>query len=167
MTILTADPPWSWGDKLPGERGASAHLLPQTQETLEATPLPPLEPDSVLFLWRPASRLGDALAVAEAWGFTPKTELVWLKTTTTGKRHMGMGRILRGEHETVLIATRGKPIVDSRSVRSTFSAPSVPYGKPPEFAGIVESLYPGQTWFDRTAAHWTAGWVLHVAEKVG
>jgi N6-adenosine-specific RNA methylase IME4 len=159
LTIITADPPWKWDDKLPGERGASAHLLPQTLESLCETELPPLGHDAVLFLWRPASRLGDALRVASAWGFEPKTELVWIKTTVKGNRAFGMGRIVRGEHETCVIATRGKPFVHNKSVRSTFSAPVVPYGKPEAFYAIVAELFPEGTWFDRTAQHWSAGWV--------
>lgn len=162
MTVLTADPPWSWNDKLSGEnRGADEHLDTLSVDQIAHTKLPALEQDSVLFLWRPASRLADALLVAQAWGFTPKTEMVWVKTTVKGNRHMGMGRIVRGEHETVLIATRGKPTVAVRNVRSTFTANVVPYGKPPEFYAIVKELYPSHVHYDRTSRNWKGGWAKH------
>ena len=161
MTVIIADPPYSWNDKLPGDnRGADEHLIALTTEQIQATALPRLDPDSVLFLWRPASRLQDSLKIAEAWGFTPKTEMVWVKTTVKGNRHMGMGRIVRGEHESVLIATRGKPSVSVRNIRSTFTANVVPYGKPPEFYEIVRELYPDHTHYERTAKEWRRGWAL-------
>ena len=169
MTILTADPTWAWNDKLPGERGAAAHLLTQTVEQIAHTELPLLDPDSVLFLWRPASRLEDALYVCRAWGFEYKTEIVWLKTTVSGKRAFGMGTITRGEHETCIVATRGRPTVLDHSVRSTFSAQQQPFAKPDEFYDIVARLYQGQTaahtWYDRTAQQWAAGWRVHQAAK--
>jgi N6-adenosine-specific RNA methylase IME4 len=93
-----------------------------------------------------------------AWEFTPKTEIVWIKQTTTGKRAFGMGRIVRGEHEICMVGTRGRPQVSSRSVRSTFAAPSVPYGKPDEFYSLVHELYPLATWYDRTNKAWNQGW---------
>jgi N6-adenosine-specific RNA methylase IME4 len=165
MTIFTADPPWKFDDSLPGSRGSSAHLHPLTLEQIKHTELPPMDPDSVLFLWRPPSRLGDALAVCEAWGFTPKTEGAWVKTTVHGKRAFGMGHILRGEHETYIVAVRGRPEVADRSVRSTFSAPQQPFSKPDEFYDIVAKLYPGHTWYDRTARAWHGGWNLHARGK--
>lgn len=76
-----------------------------------------------------------------AWGFVPKAELVWLKKTKNGKRWFGMGRQVRNEHETCLIATRNLPWVTNHSVRSTFEAPVLGHSvKPDEFYRIVESL---------------------------
>lgn len=159
LTVMTVDAPWSWNDKLPGGRGADEHMPKSlSTEQIAATRLPPLTDDAVLFLWRPASRLGDALEVCLAWGFTPKTEIVWIKRTATGKRHFGMGRIVRGEHEICMVATRGKPQVVNKSVRSTFEAESVPYGKPPEFYALVHELYPHAIWWDRTNKGWSQGW---------
>lgn len=100
-TVLCARPPWSWNDKLPGNRGATAHLLTQTLEQIAHTELPHLHQNAVLFLWRSPSRLSDALQVCQMWGFEPKAEMVWIKTTSQGNRAFGMGRIVRGEHENV------------------------------------------------------------------
>lgn len=146
--VLCADPPWLFGDNLPGpKRGAAKHYPCMTVDDLCAFDLPPLLDDCRLFLWRVASMQEEALLVAHAWGFTVKSELVWLKRTATGKRWFGMGRQVRAEHETALICTRGKPEpVRDRSVRSTFEA-AVPDGrhsaKPEEFYDIVERLCAG------------------------
>lgn len=158
-SVLTADIPWSWDDSLPGDRGAEDNLrVTLTLEQACGVRLPPLEPDAVCFLWRPASRLADALAVMQAWGFAPKTEVVWVKQTSKGNRAFGMGHIVRGEHETCLIGVRGRPSVHSRSVRSTFTAPMNPYSKPHEFYSLVHELYPEGTWYDRTSKAWGQGW---------
>jgi N6-adenosine-specific RNA methylase IME4 len=146
--VVVADPPWRFSDKLPGpKRGAAAHY-----PTLRVSDIadrvgfdfPELEADAVLFLWRVAAMQEEALTVMRAWGFSPKTELVWVKTTTNGNRHFGMGRILRAEHEVCLIGTRGKPKPLNNSTRSVLVAPRGRHShKPPEFFRLVESLYEG------------------------
>jgi site-specific DNA-methyltransferase (adenine-specific) len=106
--------------------------------------LPLLADDCRLFLWRVASMQEEALAVMRAWGFTLKAEMVWLKRTTNGKMHFGMGRTVRAAHEVCLIGVRGKPKVLSHSVRSVFSAPVGRHSeKPDEFFRRVEELSPG------------------------
>lgn len=147
FACLVADPPWQFGDKLPGPgRGAEKHYATLDVAAICAFELPPLAADAYLFLWRVASMQAEALDVVRAWGFTLKTELVWLKRTSGGKRWFGMGRTLRAEHETCLIATRGRPHVLNRSTRSTFEA-EVPDGrhsaKPEQFFDLVEALVPG------------------------
>lgn len=97
----------------------------------------------------------EALRVVRAWGFVPKAEIVWLKKTVNGNRHFGMGRQVRMEHEVCLIATRGTPMVQSNSVRSTFTTDEEWEGsvfaarvgrhseKPEAFYDIVEQLVYG------------------------
>lgn len=160
--VVCADPSWLFNDHLPGEtRGASKQYDCMT--TYDICRLAtddqmrimnqPVAEDAVLFLWRVAAMQQSALDVARAWGFTVKTDLVWLKKTADGLRHFGMGRTLRAEHETCLVATRGRPEVLNHSVRSTFvtdldlnglSARTGRHSqKPEEFYAIVESLFNG------------------------
>lgn len=143
--VVMADPPWPFADKLPGKgRGAAKHYHLLAMEGICGFPLPPLADDCALLLWRVASMQQEALDVVKAWGFTLKTEIVWRKTTKTGKRHFGMGRTVRAEHETCLIAVRGKPVVKDRAVRSTFDAQvGVHSAKPVEIYEIAERLYDG------------------------
>ena len=155
--VLCADPPWKFDDALPGKtRGASKQYACLSVDELKAFPLPPLADDCALFMWRVASMQRAALDVAEAWGFTIKTEIVWLKKTVNGNRWFGMGRITRAEHETCLVGLRGHLPVLNRSSRSTFVTDlnaahfeglSAVVGrhseKPSEFYSIVETLYPG------------------------
>lgn len=158
--VIVADPPWAFGDPLPGDaRGAQKHYRTMsdasvvrywsllTEERMgEDRPddVDLAEPDSVLFLWRPAAFAEQGIIVAKAWGFEPKTEMVWIKRTKHGKLHFGMGRTVRASHETCIIATRGRPVRSSASVRSVFEAKTGRHSeKPDEFYALVEELFPG------------------------
>ena len=125
-----------------------------------AFPLPPLADDCTLFLWRVASMQQEALDVMAAWGFTLKTEIVWLKRTTTGKRWFGMGRTVRAEHETCLVGTRGRPVTRRKNIRSTFEAVVGQHSeKPAMFYDLVEALRDGpyvELFARRRRAGWTS-----------
>ena len=155
---IVADPPWLFSDKLPGEtRGASKQYDCMTTQDIcnlriENTIMgQPIADDAILFLWRVASQQQEALGVVKAWGFTVKTDLVWLKKTENGLRWFGMGRTLRAEHETCLVCTKGRPAVLNHSTRSTFvtdvaglSAKAGRHSeKPEEFYAIIEGLVEG------------------------
>lgn len=150
--VLCADPPWQFSDRLPGKtRGAERNYPCLSVEEICRFPLPPLASDCVLFLWRVASMPQAGLDVIRMWGFTPKTELIWLKKTVNGGRWFGMGRTLRAEHETCIVATRGRPQAKNHSTRTTFVTDlgglSAEIGrhseKPEKFYSIVEELFDG------------------------
>jgi N6-adenosine-specific RNA methylase IME4 len=145
--VLVADPPWRFGDKLPGKsRGAEKNYQTLKVADIIAYPIPKMADDSVLLLWRVAAMTAEALQVARAWGFDPKSELVWRKLTSTGKPWFGMGRTVRGAHETCMICTRGKTssLVRDHSVRSVFDGRVREHSaKPEEFYAIVERLFEG------------------------
>ena len=145
--VVAADPPWKFGDKLPGGgRGAAKHYDVLSVEEIERYPLPPIADDALLFLWRVAAMVPEAIRVAKAWGFTPMSEMVWVKTTSSGELHFGMGRYVRASHETCIIATRGRAasLVIDHSIRSVFFAEVGEHSaKPDEFFHLVERLYPG------------------------
>lgn len=166
--VVVADPPWSFGDKLPGKtRGAGRHY-----ETMPIHVLSPylvrtglesrIADDAVLFLWKVAA-IPEWQVVCTNWGFKPVAELVWVKTTgvvqtqissievdcvcVTGgftRLAFGMGRRVRNCHEVCVIAQRGKPLpVADKAIRSVFFAPLREHSrKPDEFYRIVERIYP-------------------------
>ncbi len=123
---VVADPPWAPRDKLPGlTRGAERQYRVMTTPKICEYPLPAINDDAVLFLWRLASMLGDALTVANAWGFRVVSEVVWCKLTKNGKPWFGMGRTVRAAHESCLICLRGRAskVIAAKNVRSVFTAP--------------------------------------------
>lgn len=142
---IVADPPWSFGDMLPGKkRGAAKNYPCMNVAQIGGFDLPELDTDAVLFLWRVAAMQGEALDVVAMWGFQPKTEIVWYKQTKTGRPWFGMGRWTRAAHETCIVATRGKPVRLDASIRSVFTAQVGRHSeKPDEFFALVEKLCPG------------------------
>ncbi len=144
--VLAADPPWKFGDQLPGPgRGADKHYPTMTIDEIKAFPLPRMQADSLLFLWRVSAMVEEAYEVVRAWGFEPKSEIVWLKQTdpvdARSRRHFGMGHTVRLEHESCIIATRGSPKIQDHSIRSTFMAPIGRHSaKPDLFYEIVQRL---------------------------
>lgn len=169
--VVVADPPWQFRDRLPGNgRGASKHYSTLTTSdiaTFVKTHEPKIEiaTDAILFLWRVASIQQEALDVCRAWGFTPKSELVWIKQSSaqSDKLHFGMGHYVRAAHEVCLIATRGKAagLIESRSVRSVFHAPVGRHSeKPDKFYETVEQLTRGP-YVEFFARRRREGWVCY------
>lgn len=129
--VVCADPAWPFGDKLPGlGRGAEKHyelltivdLMGLAFEGGQVFRHDHIADDAYLFLWRVSSMVEEAYRVCRAWEFEPKTEIVWRKQTVNGARHFGMGRHFRAEHETCIVAVRGKPKPLVRNIRSVFDA---------------------------------------------
>jgi len=152
FSVMTADPAWKFGDKLPGQgRGAERRYRVMTPQEIMRLTLPEMHDNAYLFLWRPPALTVEANMVIGAWGFTPKSEIIWQKLTKKGKPWFGMGRHLRMAHETCVLATRGRAKPLSKNVRSVFSA-KVPVdekgkyvhsGKPDEFFDLVMQLCGG------------------------
>jgi N6-adenosine-specific RNA methylase IME4 len=149
--VLVADPTWQAKDKLPGPKRGAAKIYKSelTLEQIKSYPLPPLAGDCVLILWRVAWAANEALEVVKAWGFEPKSEIVWIKTAGPAlhgsvRLRIGMGRQVRMAHETAIIATRGSNIRKSMSEPSVVFAPRREHSrKPDEVFALLERLYPG------------------------
>lgn len=160
-SVVVADPPWRFGDSLPGAgRGAVKHYPTLPARDIEALVLPPVASDALLFLWRVASMQEEALRVCRAWGFRPVSEIVWAKTNASGRPRIGMGRYVRCAHETCIIATRGSGIslIESKSVPSWFTATRGKHSaKPAAFFSMVEQLARGP-YLELFAREPRAGW---------
>ena len=152
--VVCADPPWLFDDKLPGQgRGAAKNYDLMSVEDLCGMQLPMIAEDAILALWRVGAMVEEAYRVVRAWGFTPTSEMIWRKKTKNGKRHFGMGRLVRWEHEGVVLATRGRytRLVTAKNIRSTFSAPTpcdargkaIHSAKPEKFYDLMEKLAQG------------------------
>lgn len=182
LVVVAADPPWRMGDKLQGERGAAHKYPTMTIPELEAMELPEVMVNAryvVMFLWRLSAMQLEALRLALSWSLDPAHgELVWRKKTKNGRPWVGMGRILRGSHETAIIACRGaydprRPAVMNKlslfEWEDTFDA-KVPVdeegkyvhsAKPDEFYELLEELWPNAIKVELFARKVRAGWIQH------
>lgn len=168
FATMAADPAWTFGDKLPGSsRGAAKNYRVQTLDQIRGYPLPPLLDDAYLFCWRVSAMVEEAYSVVRAWGFNPKSEVVWEKLTKEGNPWFGMGRHVRAAHETCIIATRGRPPRLSASIRSRFAAPVprdsqgkyVHSAKPEEFYTDIVMKLAGGPYVELFARRHRPGWV--------
>ena len=99
----------------------------------------PSPPDSVLFLWATAPKLTEALQVMAAWEYNYKTNMVW------DKEKIGMGYWFRGQHELLLIGTKGNmsPPAPSNRSSSVYRQRRVGHSaKPTELHDVIETMLP-------------------------
>jgi N6-adenosine-specific RNA methylase IME4 len=135
-TIL-ADPPWQTYQR--GERGAIQHYPLMSLERIKAMPITELaEDDAYLWLWVTNATLRDGYEVAEAWGFTVRAPLTWIKF------RLGLGHYLRNATEHLLLATRGKAQVLATNQPTWMPAPVQEHShKPEEQFAVIERLTSG------------------------
>lgn len=133
-TIL-ADPPWETHQ----QRGAGLHYDLMTVEQIKAMPISDLAAENAhLWLWVTNATLRDGYDVAEAWGFTVRSPLTWIKL------RLGMGHWLRNSTEHLLFATRGTAPVNFRSQPTWINAPVQEHShKPEEQYAVIERISDG------------------------
>ena len=132
-TILV-DPPWPL-------QGGEKHYRTMSLARIKALPVGALAArDAHLWLWTTNALLPKAYEVAEAWGFTVRSPLTWVKF------RLGLGGRyqLRNATEQLLFCTRGKAPLGSRSQPTWFNAPVTEHSrKPAEQFAIIERVSPG------------------------
>ncbi|MBW2622637.1 MAG: hypothetical protein JRD68_07005 [Deltaproteobacteria bacterium] len=117
---------------------------------------------SCLFLWCTNSGIPMALRVMEAWGFTYKTDYVWVLSTKNGGVHGRLpGYWSYSAHETLLFGTRGKFKRDGAAApfKSVFMEPFVRGSgyKPPSIYKQIADYYAGP-YLEIFAADRKPGW---------
>lgn len=132
-TILV-DPPW------PLQSGEKYYRT-MSLARIKALPVGRLAArDAHLWLWTTNALLPTAYEVAEAWGFTVRSPLTWVKF------RLGLGGRyqLRNATEQLLFCTRGRAPLSSRSQPTWFNAPVTEHSrKPAEQFAIIERVSPG------------------------
>jgi N6-adenosine-specific RNA methylase IME4 len=112
--------------------------------------------DAAMFFWATAPKLREALQVLDAWGFEYKTNFVW------DKEKIGMGYWCRGQHEHLLVATRGDmPAPDaSARVSSVIRADRDAHSEKPKVVfSIIDRMFPKLPKLQLFGREQEAGWV--------
>jgi N6-adenosine-specific RNA methylase IME4/ParB-like chromosome segregation protein Spo0J len=152
--IIYADPPWRfevYDEETGTERSAGMHYPCMSIADISAMPISDLATDdAVLFLWTTNTHLDDAIEVIRAWGFTYKTNAVWVKPS------VGLGYLVRNRHELFLIATKGDipaPLPANRpdSVIEHSRKPDAAYE-------LIDGMYPGLPRIELFARQARPGW---------
>jgi N6-adenosine-specific RNA methylase IME4 len=142
FAVLYADPPWQYEHPPMGgsNRSIENHYPTMTIEEICALPVAEIAyEDAVLFMWATNPKLYECMKVLDAWGFTYRTDMVWVKD------RIGMGYYVREKHESLLIARRGEfpvPVTDARP-DSVVEAPRLEHSaKPLVFYDLIDLMYP-------------------------
>jgi N6-adenosine-specific RNA methylase IME4 len=120
-------------------KAAEMHYPTMPTAEIAAQPVPDITArDAVLFMWAVSAMLPDALDVVKARGFEYKTFAVWVKP------HIGCGHWFRGQHEALIVATRGDmpPPPELRSSVFTGTALRRHSTKPVEVRDWISAAYP-------------------------
>jgi N6-adenosine-specific RNA methylase IME4 len=141
--VIYADPPWRY-DMKRGGGVAESHYPTMTTDDICALNVSALAAaDCALFLWSTLPQLPAALRVIKAWGFGYKTAaFLWLKTNRkAGTWFYGMGFWTRSNAEVCLLATRGHPKRQSKSIHQFIISPLREHSrKPDEARKRIEAL---------------------------
>jgi N6-adenosine-specific RNA methylase IME4 len=157
--VILADPAWDY--RLYNEESGSSRAAAEQYPTMKldeicALPVSDLATDAAaLFLWTTAPHLQESFQALAAWGFAYKTNAVWVKDK------IGLGHFIRGQHEILLIATRGDmpcPLPANRPP-SVISAPRREHSrKPDEAYELIERMYPALPKIELFARYARPGW---------
>jgi N6-adenosine-specific RNA methylase IME4 len=175
---ILADPPWAFrtfsGENMTPHRCAEDHYRTMTFDQMAAMPVGArAAKDCALFMWVVGSHLTEAIALADAWGFTFKTDaFYWVKqrlidadqadlfTNDLPEPRMGFGYWTRKQVEPCWLFTRGKPRRIGKGVRQVILEPRREHSRKPDCQyDRIESLVDGPylELFARTARPgWTA-----------
>jgi N6-adenosine-specific RNA methylase IME4 len=143
FTCILADPPYQYEHMPPGgyTRAVENHYPTMSRDEICALHVPDVcARHAVLFLWSPPPLFLQAATIMVAWGFQYRTHGVWRKDK------IGLGYILRQQHEDFLIGTRGEmptPLESNRQ-HSVFDAPRGEHSaKPDRMYELIEAMYGG------------------------
>lgn len=156
--VIYADPEWKFETFSENgmDRSADNHYPTSDTKTIMARDVASIAADDcVLFLWATAPMLPDALLVMESWGFTYKSQAVWVKD------RIGTGYWLRNQHEILLIGTKGAipaPAPGSQWA-SVIEAPVAAHSEKPEEAyRLIEEYFPTLPKTELNARNARDGW---------
>jgi N6-adenosine-specific RNA methylase IME4 len=143
--VVVIDPAWPYElrDEDPSRRGVRDYPSMSIEEICKVEVRSIMHEDSIIFMWVTNFVLvqGIHTTVLQRWGeFEAKTLITWPKDK------MGNGDWLRSQTEHVIMAVRGKPVVESANLTTLLKGPfhlvrkNAHSSKPVEFYDFVEKL---------------------------
>lgn len=123
-TIL-ADPPWSKNQK--GNYGACHHYDLMSLERIKGMPVADLTEDNAhCYLWVTNSNVEEGYDVLRAWGFEPKSVIVWFKF------YLGLGSNFRNTTEQLLFGVKGKLPLKTKCEPNTIITTRLKHSEKPD-----------------------------------
>ena len=142
--VIYADPPWKYDFAETSNRAIENQYPTMEVEDIKNIEVPCTD-DAVLFLWATAPKLVEAMDVMMAWGFNYKTCAVW------DKQIIGMGYWFRGQHELLLVGTKGNfspPLIEGRESSIYGEQRTKHSKKPSHYYELIERMFPNAQYFE-------------------
>lgn len=155
--VIYCDPPWRYDFAETDNRAIENKYPTMSIDELCALKVPGAK-DSVLYLWATAPKLLEAVQVIAAWGYTYKTHAIW------DKEKVGMGYWFRGQHELLMVGTRGKMSPPEQAlrigsvIRSRRGSHS---SKPDQVREWIAKWFPAERKLEMFARPYTEMWPKH------
>ena len=137
FNVIYADPPWEYDFQIESRDIENQYDL-MSIEKIKSIRVPTAK-NSVLYLWVSAPKLEQAFDILKAWGFVYKSCIIW------DKQIIGCGYWSRGQHEILLIATKGHVSPPDPNVResSIYSERRGKHSKKPDhYYKMIEKQFP-------------------------
>lgn len=161
--LVLADPPWRYDFAETDSRQIENQYPSATVDEI-VSHRPETEPDCILLMWATVAKMREAFEVMDGWGFEYKTHAVW------DKEKIGMGYWFRGQHELLLVGTKGKasPPEQDKRVSSVFREPRGKHSAKPECVyQWIESAFPDRNKLEMYCRAPRDGWVVFGNESKG
>jgi N6-adenosine-specific RNA methylase IME4 len=154
--VIYADPAWKYDFAETNNRKIENQYPTMELEEIKNLPIKDIaDVNCVLYMWATAPKLIEALEVIKAWGFEYKTHAIWDKET------IGMGYWFRGQHELILVATKGQisPPSNQKRKSSIFRIKKTQHSRKPNIIRtLISEWYPELNKVELFARQRFEGW---------
>jgi len=160
--LVLADPPWAYDFAQSDSREIENQYPTATVDEI-ISHKPDAADDCVLLMWATVAKLSEALEVMDGWGFEYKTHAVW------DKEKIGMGYWFRGQHELLLVGTKGKvsPPAPEHRVSSVFREARRAHSEKPDCVyEWIEAAFPHLLKLEMYCRRPREGWLVFGNEAV-
>ena len=153
--VIYADPPWQYSNSGFYNAVEAEYPTMTEQELIDLDVRDLCDDSSVLFLWATNPLLDVAMRVMEGWGFTYKTNFVWVKD-----KARGFAWWAKSKHEILMVGTKPKSNTPVQSAESAITAkrPNEHSKKPEVFYELIETLFPNERKIEMFARNKRDGW---------
>ena len=155
FNLIYCDPPWQYDFAETSNREIENQYPTMSVDDICSMELPDTPDDCLLLMWATAPKLLEALKVIEAWGFTYKTQSIW------DKEKLGMGYWFRGQHEILIVATKGhfSPPEPEHRMSSIHREPRTGHSvKPDYYYEWIERSFPHTNKIELFSRNERTGW---------
>jgi N6-adenosine-specific RNA methylase IME4 len=155
--VIYVDPPWRfepYSRETGMDRAADNHYPTTALDELAKMKVPAM-PDCIMFMWATVPMLDQAIKLLGLWGFTYKSNCVWIKDKA------GTGYWFRNRHELLLVGTRGQvpaPAPGEQYDSVIELDVGVHSAKPEGFAEMIEDMFPNAVAVEMFARAPRLGW---------